>query len=285
MTSKQDNNVLLRAATYLSPSIPVGYYEMILHYLEEKLGIYTTLLYESRWEGPHPDRPDPFTNNEIDMAWMSSTVYLRMLRNANKNIELLPISSVHFHQKAEDRPGIFADVVVHRDLKDKIKDFIDLRGCKWAYNCGESLSGHVMTLQNLKELGENASFFGNILYSGSHLESLRMVLNKKVDAAAIDANCFHLYLDKNPEARKEVFVLQSWGMLSPYPFVVRSNLSNSLKEAIVNTLLHMHMDPKGAKLLSPYRVKRFAEVCQDDFANEQDLIETTRNLSFTTIYY
>ncbi|XP_067134291.1 uncharacterized protein [Centruroides vittatus] len=285
MTSKTDNKILLRAATYLSPSIPVEYYEMILHYLEEKLGIYTTLLYESRWEGPHPDRPNPFANNEIDLAWMSSSVYLRMLRNSSKSIELLPVSSVHYHQKGEDRPGCFADVVVHRDLKDKVKDFIDLRGCKWAYNCGESLSGHVMTLQNLKELGENASFFGTILYSGSHLESLRMVLNKKVDAAAIDSNCFSLYMDKNSQARKEVFVLQSWGMLTPYPIVVRPTLPNSLKRSIVDALLQMHMDPKGAKILSGFGVRRFAKISQDDFSNEQDLIENTQNLSFTTVYY
>uniref|UniRef100_A0A1W7R9W8 Putative phosphite transport system-binding protein PtxB n=1 Tax=Hadrurus spadix TaxID=141984 RepID=A0A1W7R9W8_9SCOR len=285
MSAKKGDKIHLRAATYLSPSIPIEYYEMLLQYLEEKLGIYTSLLYESRWEGPHPDRPDPFANNDIDLAWMSSTVYLRLLKSGNKNIELLPISSVHHHRKGEDCPGYFAEVVMHRDLKDKIKEFIDLRGCKWAYNSSESLSGHIMTLQKLKELGENASFFGNILHSGSHLECLKMVLNKKVDAAAVDSNCFALYMDKHLEARKEAVVLESWGMLTPYPFVVNACMPNNLKKQIVDILLHMHQDVEGAKKLAEFRVKRFAKICQTDFENEQQLIEDTKNLSLGSVYY
>lgn len=58
----------LRLMTYLSPSLPVEYFEAISHYLEAKLGIHTILIYESRWEGPPQDRPDPFSTDEVDVG-------------------------------------------------------------------------------------------------------------------------------------------------------------------------------------------------------------------------
>ncbi|GFQ98316.1 uncharacterized protein TNCT_469761 [Trichonephila clavata] len=243
--------ITLHAGTYLSPSMPVEYFEMILQYLESKLGIHTTLLYESRWEGPRAEREDPFMSGYLDLAWMSSTVYLRMKKESSP-IELLPISSIHMHARGFDRPGYYSDVIMHKDLGEKVKEFIDLRGCKWAYNCPESLSGHVITLNSLKEIGENSSFFGNILYSGSHLDSIKMVIGKKVDAAAVDANCLAFFLERNSHLADEIKVLTSWGPLPPYPFVVNSKLDESLKADIMKCLLNMHQDRDGLKKLQEF---------------------------------
>lgn len=276
--------ITLRAATYLSPSIPVEYFEMILQYLEHKLGIHTTLLYESRWEGPRQDREDPFLSGYLDLAWMSSTVYLRMLKDSSP-IELLPISSVHEHIRNSDRPGYYSDVIMHKDLSEKVKDFIDLRGCKWAYNCPESLSGHVITLSKMKEIGENASFFGNVLYSGSHLDSIKMVINKKVDAAAVDANCLALFLERNSHVADEIKVLTSWGPLPPYPFVVNSKLDESVKSDIMKCLLNMHQDHEGLKRLGEFHVRKFAPISADVYDKEQAMIVRTKDLSFGTTYY
>ncbi|XP_054716423.1 uncharacterized protein LOC129225916 [Uloborus diversus] len=276
--------ITVRAGTYLSPSIPVEYFEMILQYLESKLGIHTTLLYESRWEGPRADREDPFLSGYLDLAWMSSTVFLRMLKHSSP-IELLPVSSVHIHPRGEDHPGYYSDVIMHKDLSEKVKEFIDLRGCKWAYNCEESLSGHVITLKNLKALGENATFFGNILYSGSHLESIKMVIAKKVDAAAVDANCLALFLEHNPHVADEIVTLTSWGILPPYPFVVNAKLEDTIKNDISDCLLNMHKDPEGQKRLREFNVQKFATISVEDFDKEQLMIDSTKGLRFGTTYY
>ncbi|GIY73918.1 uncharacterized protein CEXT_315021 [Caerostris extrusa] len=283
--------ITLRAGTYLAPSIPVEYYEMILQYLESKLGIQSTLLYESRWEGPRAEREDPFMSAYLDIAWMSSTVYLRMKKDSSP-IELLPISTVHKHARGTDRPGYYSDVIMHKDLGyiklilflvRKVKEFIDLRGCKWAYNCPESLSGHVITLSNLKEIGENSSFFGNILYSGSHLESIKMVIGKKVDAAAVDANCLAFFLERNSHLADEIKILTSWGPLPPYPFVVNSNLDESVKANIMKCLLNMHKDRDGLKKLEEFHVRQFVPISADitllnfDAFQFQVLLSSERN--------
>lgn len=48
-------------------------------------------------------------------------------------------------------------------FRERIKDFMDLRGANWATNSTNSTSGHFVMLKALKEYGENPSFFGNIL--------------------------------------------------------------------------------------------------------------------------
>lgn len=58
---------VLRAATYLVPSIPVEYFEAVLHYLEVRLGCDSSLRYESRWEGPPADRKSPF-DQDVDFG-------------------------------------------------------------------------------------------------------------------------------------------------------------------------------------------------------------------------
>lgn len=50
----------LRFRTYLSPSIPTGFYEVTLKYLEQKLGIHVTLDLDLHLSGPLKDKPDPF---------------------------------------------------------------------------------------------------------------------------------------------------------------------------------------------------------------------------------
>ena len=48
-------------------------------------------------------------------------------------------------------------------FRQHVKEFLDLRGCRWAYSDENSLSASTVILKTLKELGENASFFGNTL--------------------------------------------------------------------------------------------------------------------------
>lgn len=52
-------------------------------------------------------------------------------------------------------------------FRDLYKEFIDLKGHRWAYNDEISLSGNLATLAELRKKGFNASFFGHIIHSGT----------------------------------------------------------------------------------------------------------------------
>jgi len=276
---------ILRLATYLSPSIPVEYFEVLAHYLESQLNIPSILIYESRWDGPPKDRLDPFTANQVDIAFINGPSFLELVDSKNKFVNLLPVTPVHQHPRGEGKPGYFSDVIVHQDLKDQIKEFLDLRGCKWAYSRTTSLSGYLVTLQNLKQMGENPSFFGNLLPSGSHLNSIQMIIQKQADAAAVDSNCLAIYMNRHPEAKDEIFQLMSWGPLPSLPIVVNARIPTAMKDKITKALLNMHLIPIWKKQLNDFGVSHFTHNDPFIYESERDMIKNEKSLSLSPIYY
>lgn len=72
----------LRIVTYMCPSHPVQLYELILELLEDALGCYATLQYESRSPGPLPHRPDPFSTDKVDLGKIIIFIYVDSLYTA-----------------------------------------------------------------------------------------------------------------------------------------------------------------------------------------------------------
>jgi len=166
-----------------------------------------------------------------------------------------------------------------------VKEFIDLRGCRWAYNSPNSLSGYGITLYQLKQFGENSIFFGECMQSSSHLESIHMVLNKKVDAAAIESNCLKIFLDRNPKYRDDIVSLTSWGPIPPHPLVVSADMPEFLQKEIMDTLLHMHEDSIAKEKLEKYGIKCFAPISETELWAEKDFTEQINEMDFEVRYY
>ncbi|CAG5045916.1 unnamed protein product [Parnassius apollo] len=256
----------LRTITYMCPTHPVQLYELILELLEDTLGCHTTLQYESRSPGPLRDRPDPFISDKVDLGFMTAAAYMNLRKEGNKSIELLPVTPVFAHQmNVENKSGYFSDIIIHSDKKaHNVNTLLDLRGCTFAYSDEESLSGSKIILKTLKEKGENASFFGSLLKSGSHLASAQMVLSKQADWAAVDSTTL-LYSKKFMyDGGKDIITLETLGRLPPYPIVVNSKLADETKKAITHALLTLPQTAQWKQKFAPFGVIKF--VCNSDGA-------------------
>ncbi|XP_071790001.1 uncharacterized protein [Asterias amurensis] len=262
----------LRLITYLTPGVPIKYFELLKEYLEEKLQCYVYLLSESRWSGPPADRVDPFTTGDADIGFVCFPTFHRMFLDPKSTVILLGIAAGNADPRIQDQPMYFSDVITHKDNCTKFKEFKDLRGSRWAYNDDYSLSGCLITLRELRKIGENANFFGNIVRSGAHLKSIKMVLNKMVDGAAIDSNTLSYQMKCDPELRKKLHIVTSWGPLPVYPAVVSSKLPEELRKSLVSHFLKMHEDPKWQARLNEFLVTRFVPVTLEDLQGEGDKI-------------
>lgn len=231
----------LRVITYMCPSHPVGMYELIVELLEKALDCHATLQYESRSPGPIAGRPDPFTKDKIDLAFMSAAAYMKLRKAENEFVELLPVTPVFAHQmNVENKPGYFSDVIIHCDKRaHNVNTLLDLRGCTFAYSDEESLSSSKIVLKTLKEKGENASFFGSLLRSGSHLASAQMVLSKQAEWAAVDSTTLLYAKNFLEEGGKDIITLVTLGRLPPYPIVINSRISDHVRNGIMNALLNL----------------------------------------------
>jgi len=115
-----------------------------------------------------------------------------------------------------DKPIYYSDVIVHRD--SPFRSFLDLRGRSWAYNEPHSQSGYGITRYHLLKIGETHGFFGAVVESGFHEESIRMVADREVDASAIDSQVLAVALRDDPFLARSLRVIRVSGS---GPFTLR----------------------------------------------------------------
>lgn len=273
---------LLRLATYMCPSIPVEFYELLGAYLEKELKLRSTLLYDSRRMGPDGDRGD---HHWIDLAFIPTSSYVNDLNYISRHFSLLPVGAVTRHPKKGDVLGYYTDIVVHRDVKDRAKEFLDLRGCKYAYSTESSISSSKQMARSLKQLGESATFFSDVELSGNHVASIELVMAKRVEAAAVDSLSLANYLNVHYYQEAEVGLQESFGPLPPHPIMINNSIPVALRESIKSALLRMHQSPEWAKQLHGFSINKFQDINTDIYLQAKDLIDSTRSLKNNVTYY
>jgi phosphonate transport system substrate-binding protein len=163
----------------------------------------------------------------------------------------------------EDRPVYYSDVVVRRD--SRFSTFADLHGASWAYNEPGSHSAYNVVRYHLAVLGELSGYFGRVIESGAHQNSLQMILDGHIDASAIDSTVLEEEFRRDPSLRSRLRIVDSLGASPIPPWIVQRSLPRDLREALRERLLTMHQDPEGRAILSHGHMIRFAHVEDSDY--------------------
>ena len=269
----------LRFVTYLSPGIPRAFYEAVVEHVRRALGRRASLLVEPRTSGPVRGGYDPFSAGEADVGFMCTPALLWRRELEKPPVELLPAAPVFGDVRAPGRPVYFSEVVVRRE--SVAGSFLDLRGCSWAYNDACSLSGYYNTLKKLTNIGEYRDFFGRIVCSESHLNSMEMISDGRVDAAAIDSNVLRIKLESSPRLVEELRVIETWGPFPIQPVVLRSALDPELKERLCSVLLQIGADPPAS--LTRFGLARFAPVTYEHYAPEGRILRECERVCGTQL--
>jgi len=231
---------MIRLISYLAPSIPAPFFELVARHIESSTGVATSIAFEQSISGPLAGDDDPFADARADVGFLCAP----SVRFLGTEISVLP-SPVPSDPRANGRPVYFADVVVH--ASSKMQNFDELRGRTWAYNDPNSKSGWFSMLERVGD----PNFFAKCIQSGSHLRSLDMVASGEADAAAIDSNVLRI------NRRDDLRVIESWGPFAIQPVIVRAAIDGATRERIAHALLTMH-EEHGASLES-FGFARFAQ--------------------------
>lgn len=265
----------LRVVTYLAPSIPERFFRAVAHHLGDQVGGGADLTVEPRMSGPRL-QDDPFELGDVDVGFMCSPSLVLLGEMEHPSIELLPVAPVFADERAGGRPVYFSDVVARAG--SDITRFEQLQGKTWAYNDARSLSGWHSALERLRSIPAGSEFFSSAVASGSHLESLRLVLEGRVDAAAIDSNVLIMRRAEHPGLAERVRIIESWGPFPIQPAVVRNTLSAATKRAIAESLENFHLS-KAAADLEDIPFDRFAPITYDDYLTSPAVVEAARMVS------
>jgi phosphonate transport system substrate-binding protein len=243
----------LRFATYLAPNI-YETYAFIARYVGEKVGRPVALTVGQSF--------DEFALDQVDIGFLCCLPYTQLADSPDHPIELLAAPVLH-GERYQQRPIYFSDVVVRSD--SPYTTFDDLRGCTWAYNQRTSHSGWNIVCYSLLQRGKTLAHFGRLGETGSHQNSLAVVLEGLADAAAIDSQVLDAFLIQQSELATSLCVIDTLGPSPIPPVAIACTVDSDLKRRIQDVLLTLHKDPLAASALRKGAIERFVRVCDEDY--------------------
>ena len=231
-------------------------------------GITTRVVTAGTWD----EREAALDAGEIDMGWICGAPYVnKIARGVPLKILAAPVMA---HPRYKNRPIYFSDVVVRADSQHKT--FVDLRGARWAYNEKNSHSGYHAVRYFLATRNLNGNFFGRVVESGAHQNSVEMILRRDVDAAAIDSTVLEMMYANEPSLASRLRVIETIGPSPMPPFVIGGHVSERIRLHIQHALVTMHKKVDGAKILARVRIARVANVRAADYDHIREMLRIAK---------
>ena len=254
----------IRFATYLAPNI-YDTYAYIARYVGEKIGRPTTLTVGQSF--------DQIADGQVDVAFLCGLPYATLAESPTCPLELLA-APVLRGERYRHKPIYFSDVIVRKD--SPYRSFDDLLSCAWAYNQKESHSGWKVVVYSLLKRGTTPAFFGQLIETGSHLNSIAHVLKGQADATAIDSHVLDVFLAQNLAAAAALRTIDTLGPSSIPPVVIARSIDQTLRRNIQEVLLTMHEDPDAASALHTGAIERFVTVKDEDYNDIREMRDNSR---------
>ena len=148
-----------------------------------------------------------------------------------------------------------------------------MRGKKAAFVDNVTATGYLYALAYLKENGVNniKSFFSDYYFTGSHDTTVYTVFAGRADIGAAKERILQEMRGKDPILKDDIVVLARSEELPDNTLCVRSDLPADFKEKLKKTLLTMHLDPEGKKVLKQMEILKFEPASNEDFAPVREL--------------
>jgi len=219
---------------------------------------------------------DEFSHGWTHIAFLCGLQYIR-LRQQAAEIELLA-APVLRGLRYQNRPIYFSDVVVRRDRP--YCSFADLRDKVWAYNEVGSHSGYNVVGYSMLQRHFSPDYFRSMQPSGSHWQSLQMVIEGQADATALDSHVFDIILRRNQRIAAQVRWIDVFGPSSVPPLVISTRLDPQLRQELRNALLTMHQHPSSAEILHEAGIERFVAVRDEQYNDIRLMDERVHTSAF-----
>ena len=148
-------------------------------------------------------------------------------------------------------------VLVHED--SQAETFEDLKGQRFAFNSVDSQSGYNCLRFRLAEQGVgeqgHADYFGDMLVSGGHRQSLAMVQTGQADLCACDSVTFALLAKHAPEHVASLKVVATTRQMPGLPLITSSHTSAATAEQLRVAVRTVQADPAVQECLSNMLIK------------------------------
>jgi phosphonate transport system substrate-binding protein len=198
----------------------------------------------------------------IQVGFVCGLPYVQKVAEGKYGLVAIPIMSMKkgAFPDAKGYDGIpgkyYSYTIVRKD--SPLKTWADLKGKSYAFSDIGSNSGYNLPRARLVSLGaKDWTYFSNVIVSGSHEESIRLVASGAVDASSVDSLVLDFDRMAKDAAALNVRIIEHLGPAGIPPVVVSKMADPSIRQAMMEVLLAMHHDPEGRNILDKAMVTRF----------------------------
>lgn len=245
-------NIAMTAAFVSEKGVSI--YQEITDYIEKKSGIETDFVTGLSYSTVN----SMIEQGAAQVAFICGYPYILSYDNSPNPSHHLLAAPVMESELYEGKPIYYSYVIVRKD--SPINSFEQLKGKRWAYNDTTSNSGYNMPRAKLIDMGETNGFFSEVIHSGSHEESVRMVASGLADASAIDSLVLDYMRLEGEDFAEDVKIIETLGPAGIPPVVYSTSFPEEKANKIKQVLLGMKDDPEGRDILKKAHLKAFVEV-------------------------
>jgi len=199
-----------------------------------------------------------FHEKNLDGAFWGSFIGAMAI----KKLEIIPIARP---VNLDGTSTYYGYILVRKD--SNIKNVSDMKGKVIAFVERTTTTGYIFPKAYFREHGikDLDKFFKEYYFTGSHDAAIYAVLNREADIACVKNTIYELLSSKDPRIKKELFIIARSPDVPSNTLGLKKDISRTVREKIKSTLLEMHKDPEGQKVLKKFRALRFIETRKEDY--------------------
>lgn len=246
----------LRLVSYLAPNL-FWFYQAVGAYLGRILRVETQIV-QSQYD---PLKDLIILQDQLDIAFICGLPFAQLNQLIPGQLKAI-VAPVMQAMRYQNSPVYFADIIVNAN--SNIKTFNALVGKTLCYNDLGSNSGYNMIRQRLMQSKYPSSFFGKAIQSGSHQNSIKLIVDHTADCAAIDSTVLEQELRDSPGLVHYLRVIESIGPCPMPPVVAAQRLGEEFISLIQSALCKPDTEMQSA--LEQAQIQRYVAVQSEDYA-------------------
>jgi phosphonate transport system substrate-binding protein len=216
-----------------------------------------------------PDAEKALANSEVDILVLLPEEFIS-LRDRNP---LVPVLSTDYGRHFYD------ELLLLVRKESGITQIGQLRGKQMRLESGQKGTTPMQWLNSYlrtRSLPEAPQFFGSISTFPKVSQVIMPVFFGHADACLASRSSFETMSELNPQLGRQLRILERSPGFATGIIAVRKDIRNPARDALVETLKEMDLDPKGKQLLTLFRINRLVSYKPEHLSSVEKVLRENK---------
>lgn len=258
----KNRSVRIGVFSMASPKMTMQYYQGLLNYLSEDIGLEFELV----------QRDNPAEINYLLETKYLDAVFVReddyLMGHENFGMEIIAVPIIH------GDISYFSYVITRSD--EDIDSLEDLRKKRFAFNSYRFNRGEVVPDYMRHVITESPdTFFSSYIYSNSQDNFIDLIVQGTLDGAEIDCMMWSYIVADSADYSSHLKIIDTSPPQLVPAIAVHPDMDKKLKNDITTSLLRMHETPEGKNVLENMYFNMFVEMDHETYAAYEGGLQRT----------